>query len=115
MTAITVLMAIIGFLCAALFVGIGIHAFLAKKPVSFWAGTKVDPAKVSDIRAYNRANGNMWLIFSVPFWVAGVAGLFNDVSAAASYIFLIALILGGSVGLYWMLNRYQKIAERYFC
>lgn len=114
MTTITILMAIIGFLCAVMFSIMGIRAFLAKKPVNFWAGTKVKPEEVSDVRGYNRANGKMWLIFSIPFWIAGVAGLFNDVSPAASYIFLIALILGGSVGIYWLLNRYQKIANKFY-
>ena len=45
--------------CALLFVGIGLYSFRLKKPMWFWSGTTVDPESISDIPAYNRANGKM--------------------------------------------------------
>lgn len=113
MSTEAILMGLIGLICAVAFTALGVHAFLAKKPVSFWAGSKIDPEQVTDIAAYNRANGKMWLLYSIPFWIAGIAGACNDLSPAASYIFLIVLILAGSVGLIWVLLHYQKIADNY--
>lgn len=105
----SIVMGITGFLCGGIFTFLGVRALLLKKPVGFWAGTKIDPASVSDVKKYNRANAKMWLIYSVPYWFAGIAGLFNDTSKAASYIFLILLILASSGGLWWVLIHYHKI------
>ncbi len=113
MSTEAILMALIGILCGSAFTGLAIHAFRSKKPVNFWAGSKIDPQKVIDIPKYNRENGKMWALYSIPYWIAGIAGACNDISPAASYIFLIVLILGGSVGLWWLLMHYQKIAGQY--
>lgn len=113
MSSTSVIMILIGALCGVFFSGYGIFALVAKKPVSFWAGTKPDPERISDIPGYNRENGKMWLVYSVPYWLAAVAGAFNDRFAAASYLFLILLIVAGSAGLWWLLMHYQKIAGKY--
>lgn len=113
MSTEAIFMGLIGLFCGAIFTALAVRAFLAKKPVNFWAGSKIDPENVTDIAAYNRANGKMWLLYSIPYWIAGIAGLCNDLSPAASYIFLIVLILAGSIGLMRVLLHYQKIAEEY--
>lgn len=63
--------------CSMLFTGIGIYAWRRKKPMWFWSDHAVDENEISDIRSYNRANGIMWLCFSVPFWVSTFLGYFN--------------------------------------
>ena len=63
----------IALLCGALFTGIGIFAWRRKKPMWFWSGSPVRKEDLSDVPAYNRANGKMWLVFSAAFW--GSAGL----------------------------------------
>lgn len=56
--------------CAALFAGIGISCFLAKKPVGFFANA--EPPKIRDVKAYNRAVGRLWLVFAVVFALLGI-------------------------------------------
>ncbi len=108
-----IVMGIVGLLSGGFFTVCGVRALLAKKPVSFWAGTKIEPSRVKDIARYNREVGKMWLIYSVCYWLAGIAGVLNDLTNAMSYIFLLLLIINTSGGMIWMLNRYQKIAAKY--
>ena len=56
----------------ALFTGIGIYAWKRKKPMWFWSGSEVRKEEISDIPAYNRANGIMWIAFSAFFWFAAL-------------------------------------------
>ena len=60
-----------------LFTALGIYAWRRKKPMWFWSGSTVREDEISDVRAYNRANGIMWLAFSGVFWTATVLGLFR--------------------------------------
>lgn len=63
--------------CSILFTAIGIYALKSKKPMSFWAGVAVNEKDISDIRSYNKSNGIMWILFSVPLWASAVIGFFN--------------------------------------
>ena len=56
--------------CALLFVGIGIYAQKLEKPMWFWSGSYVDPATISDVKAYNLENARMWYAYSLWFWVS---------------------------------------------
>ena len=42
---------------SALLTGIGIYAWKRKKPMWFWSGSTVRESEITDIPAYNRANG----------------------------------------------------------
>ena len=53
-----------------LFVGIGIYARFAQKPVGFWANAEM--FEVTDVRAYNRAVGKMFIVFGVVFVLLGL-------------------------------------------
>ena len=57
--------------------GIGIFAWQRKKPMWFWSGSTVKGSEISDVAAYNRANGIMWLVFSLIMWVSTVLGAMN--------------------------------------
>ena len=48
--------------CSALITGFGIYAWNRKKPMWFWSGSSVKENEISDIRAYNHANGVMWIV-----------------------------------------------------
>ena len=48
---------------AAFFTGVGIFAWTRKKPMWFWSGSTVKKSEITDVRAYNRANGIMWICF----------------------------------------------------
>ena len=60
-----------------LFTGIGIYAWRRKKPMWFWSGSTVKESEISDVAAYNRANGIMWLVFSLIMWGSTVLGAMN--------------------------------------
>ena len=56
--------------CALCFIGLGIYAINSKKPMNFWAGDKIPPEKINDLKKYNRANGIMWIIYGL-LWLPG--------------------------------------------
>ena len=70
-----------------LFTGIGIYAWRRKKPMWFWSGSTVKESEISDVAAYNRANGIMWLVFSLIMWISTIFGAMN---MKVGGIFLIA-------------------------
>ncbi|MGL5330866.1 MAG: hypothetical protein ACRDD7_16480 [Peptostreptococcaceae bacterium] len=45
--------------------GMIIYCFKSKNPVHFWSGTIVRKDEISNIKAYNRANGIMWSAFTI--------------------------------------------------
>ncbi len=54
---------------SALFTGLGIFAWRRQKPMWFWSGQTVSEGEILDVKAYNRANGIMWIIFSLFMWI----------------------------------------------
>ena len=66
---------LIMFPCAAAFTALGIFAWKRKKPMWFWSGSEVKPWQIRDIPAYNRANGWMWIGYSLGFWAAAILGM----------------------------------------
>ncbi len=93
--------------CSALFTGIGIYAWKRKKPMWFWTGSTVEETDISDIPAYNRANGLMWIVFSLVLWLSAFAGLWNGAAAG------IILITGCIVGIPALVIAYKQIYEKY--
>ena len=67
--------------CALCLMAFGIYALKTKKPVNFWAGDKVPPEKVTDIKKYNRANGIMWISYGALFLSCCVITFFNAFAA----------------------------------
>jgi hypothetical protein len=82
-------------------------AFRRKEPMHFWAGTEVKPEEITDIPAYNRANGIMWAAYSVDFVLAGIVSLF---SAAIGGILIGAL---STVGIVILVIIYKRIYKKY--
>ena len=108
-----IVMALCGFGCGALFFGMGVYAGKLKKPMHFWSGSAVDPKTISNVPAYNRANGKMWKQFSVPFWMCGVlaiGSLWADWCAVGYTILIFVGSIAGGVGL---VLRYNKIRKKY--
>ncbi len=93
--------------CAALFTGIGIFAWTRKKPMWFYAGSEVKPWQIRDIPAYNRANGIMWILFSLGFWAAVVLSLFNV--SAAGILTMVTCVLG----IPGLIIAYRRIYKKY--
>ena len=93
--------------CAALFTGIGIYAWRKEKPMGFYSGIAVRESEISDVPAYNRANGRMWIGFSCVFWISALLGIAN-VGAAG-----IVLTVGCLVGCVCLLLVFNNIYNRY--
>ncbi len=92
---------------AALFTGLGIFSMKRKKPMHFYAGSEVKPWQIKDIPAYNKANGWMWIVYSLGFWAAIVLGLFN---AGAAGLVMAIWCLGGIPVL---VIAYKRIYKKY--
>ncbi len=93
--------------CSALLTGIGIFAWRRKQPMWFWSGSSVKEEEISDVRAYNRANGIMWIAFSLIFWAGTVAGIRNLKAAG------IIIMAGCAAGCPLLIAAYRKIYRRY--
>ncbi len=50
-----------------IFIGLGIYSLKRKTPMHFWAGSTVSNKEISDIKAYNKANGIMWICYGLSF------------------------------------------------
>ena len=103
-----IIMSMCSFGCAAAFFGIGAYAAKRKDPMHFWTGSAVDPKSISDIPAYNRANGKLWKWYSVPYWLSGILALFG-----LSVISAILLFLAATVGCCLLVAGYNQILKRY--
>ena len=90
-----------------LMTGIGVYALKREKPMWFWSGTTVKEEEISDVKAYNRANGIMWLVFSCVFWISTVLGFFKSSVAG------LALIIGCFIGIPGLVIAYLRIYNRY--
>ena len=93
--------------CSALFTMIGVYARNRKKPMWFWSGSTVKESEIADVPAYNRANGCMWIAFSLPLWLSTFLGLSNGIAA------LILLAVDGVIGLPALAVIYQQIYAKY--
>ena len=90
-----------------LFTCIGIYAWMRKKPMWFWAGDTVPEDEITDVCAYNRANGIMWLCFSL------FALDRDNIGACYSIILGTNIILADStVGLVLMMITYTFIRKK---
>jgi hypothetical protein len=64
-------------------------------------------SEITDVPAYNRANGKMWLAYSSVFWLSLILGIFN-VSVAG-----IVLAVGCLGGIPVLVFVYGKIYNKY--
>lgn len=99
--------AIIIFLVALLFLGIGIYSFKIDKPMGFYSGIEIKEEEISDIKAYNKENGIMWCIYSSWYFISAILGLFLPNVA------LILLVSGVTIGLVILVVTYNKIKNKY--
>lgn len=73
----------------------------------FWSMSTVDETEIADIPAYNRANGIMWLVFSIPLWLSAFLGLRHGIIA------LILIVLSCVIGLPALVIVYKRIYAKY--
>ncbi len=52
--------------CALIMIVIGIVQLKSRRPVGFWSGIAPPPEeKITDVKAYNRKHGWMWIIYGI--------------------------------------------------
>lgn len=93
--------------CGAILTGLGIYAWHREKPMWFWAGLEVKASEIADIPAYNRANGRMWIVYSLIFWAAAFVGLWSGTLAVG------LIVVGCALGLPAMIGIYKRIYKKY--
>lgn len=98
---------IIGF-CASIFIVIGIYALKKKAPMHFWAGTTIKSEDITDIKAYNKANGIMWISYGS---LLALSGIFSFVFGTAVGGILVAISC--TLGLIVLIIIYGKIYDKY--
>ena len=65
MSGETILMIVVVFFSVMPFILYGVSAFIRKTPINFWTGDVIPSSDISDIKAYNRANGIMWILAGI--------------------------------------------------
>ena len=93
--------------CSLLFTGIGIYAWRRRKPIWFWSGSSVREEEITNVKAYNRENGIMWICYSAVFWISTIMGI-RSVSIAG-----IVLAVGCLGGLPLLVIAYNRIYRKY--
>ena len=68
--------------CALVFGLIALWAYRRPDPMHFWSGSTIKPETITDIPAYNRANGIMWVIYAVVFIILGILSFYSVIMAA---------------------------------
>lgn len=110
MMAETVIFSVILLISAAPIIIIGIVQYRSKDPVGFWSGKK-PPQKeqITDVNAYNRKHGLMWIFLGVGFILCFICGLlFGEM--IAGYLCIIEVI-GGIVA---MIVYHEKLDRMYY-
>lgn len=110
MMAETVIFSVILLISAAPIIIIGIVQYRSKDPVGFWSGKK-PPQKeqITDVKAYNRKHGLMWIFFGAGFILCFICGLlFGEM--IAGYLCIIE-VLGGIVA---MIAYHEKLDRMYY-
>ena len=92
---------------AAFFTGLGIYAMRRKKPMWFYSGLEVKPWQIRDIPAYNRANGWMWIVYSLGFWASAILSLVHVPAAG------LAMAIWCLGGIPVLVLAYSRIYKKY--
>ncbi|MDA3733479.1 hypothetical protein PBV87_18525 [Niameybacter massiliensis] len=98
---------IIACICGGIFEAIGVTAFKLDHPIHFWSGTVIKSEEITDIKAYNRANGWMWVIYGACYILAGIVAFYKMAYGG--------VILGVSAmpGMFVLMGTYVSIEKKY--
>lgn len=99
---------IITYGCAIFFIVIGIFAMQKKTPMHFYSGTTVKADRISNVKAYNRANGIMWATYGATFSISGILAVL--VNGTVGGIFM---TICSTVGVIILVFTYEAIYRKY--
>lgn len=88
-----IIMVLINGICALTFILLGVYTLKKETPIHFWAGTTVKNEEINDIKAYNKANGLMWIIYGSLFVLAALM-MFLKQPLIANIILIVACFPG---------------------
>lgn len=105
------LISFIVYFCVAVFMfGIGIIQFRSKKPVGFYSGEKKPCVEdLTDVGAWNRKHGTMWLVYGGWILLSYGAG-----AVVGDTVWCIVPMCGGViVPIIFMIRYHNRLRERY--
>jgi len=73
----------------------------------FWAGSEVKPEEITDIPAYNKENGVMWLIYTAATIFSGAVSLWS-VGIGAVLLTVVCV-----PGIAFLIINYKRIYKKY--
>ena len=84
---------VIWFIMGLGFIGMGIYTMCAntQRPFGFWANAR--PFEVTDVKAYNKALGKLWIVFGAVVMVLGLPLLGGQNSAGIILSILGCMVL----------------------
>lgn len=103
----TIIWSIVTFGCGLLFYFIGVFACRKDKPMWFYAGSEVDSSQITNVKKYNKANGLMWKLYSLCYFVSGIIYFFNDILG------VILMVSSATIGIIFLVIIYNKIYNKY--
>lgn len=87
------------------FIGLGIFSIKKKTPMHFWSGTTVKPEEISNIKAYNKANGIMWIAYGI---IISTLALLTEFIGEAIFAFTVIFSIVALVICYYRIyNKYK--------
>lgn len=95
------------WICAGIFLGLSLYSRKKQEPMWFWSGEQVPRESVTDAASYNKEHSRMYLLYSLPWWAAGLLGLFHPLFAAG------IAVLCCTAGLWWIIRAHKNIEKRY--
>lgn len=106
----TVISSVVVLVSIAPIIIIGIVQYRSKEPVGFWSGKK-PPGKeqITDVKAYNRKHGIMWILLGTGFILCFFCGLFLG-GMVAAYLCM-AEVMGGILA---MAAYHEKLERMYY-
>ena len=97
---------------AAIMFGIGISQYKSKKPVGFYSGVKPPlESELTDVEAWNKKHGKMWIWYSVIIIISYVAGI--PFVKADSVWCVIPMCGGIMLPLPFMIRYHHKLMKEY--
>ena len=81
---------VIWSLVCVVLLGIGVSAWISKKPVGFFTGVK--PPEVSDTDRYNHAVAALWFVYAILVEICGLPLLFLEQNSAGFIFVIIGVI-----------------------
>lgn len=84
---------------------------IKKSPMYFYAGTDIDASEITDVKAYNKANGIMWIAYGALYFIPILVYILmpDKISDTVLSVSVVICFLG-LLAVLWI---YQKIDDKY--